>query len=185
MPSSAGPAPTCLYTLSLHDALPISCSAFNGHQSLLRICPLRVTTSARPPIAAASTTRACARATGFPFGVPRSRLTTSVCRARDGDRDRKSTRLNSSHANSSYAVFCWSRPHLSLHSFPTRRSSDLLQRVQRASVAPSNLPFAGHYFSTAADRRRVNDASLRSSNRISFRSASFSADNVCLPGERW
>src|SRR3712207_8588336 len=27
-------------------------------------------------------------------------------RAGDGDRDRKSTRLNSSHANISYAVFC-------------------------------------------------------------------------------
>src|SRR5437867_483703 len=39
-------------------------------------------------------------------------------------RDRKSTRLNSSHRTISYAVFC-SRYHLALHSFPTRRSSDL------------------------------------------------------------
>src|SRR5690554_1177352 len=36
--------------------------------------------------------------------------------------DRKSTRLNSSHVRISYAVY-----HLSLHSFPTRRSSDLDQ----------------------------------------------------------
>src|SRR5687768_7963021 len=35
--------------------------------------------------------------------------------------DRKSTRLNSSHGYISYAVF----HHLDLHSFPTRRSSDL------------------------------------------------------------
>src|SRR5438067_2000968 len=39
-------------------------------------------------------------------------------------RDRKSTRLNSSHVSISYAVFC-SAHHLDLHSFPTRRSSDL------------------------------------------------------------
>src|SRR5699024_10558927 len=36
--------------------------------------------------------------------------------------DRKSTRLNSSHVSISYAVFC---SHGDLHSFPTRRSSDL------------------------------------------------------------
>src|SRR5690349_12488220 len=36
--------------------------------------------------------------------------------------DRKSTRLNSSHVEISYAVF-----HRDLHSFPTRRSSDLLR----------------------------------------------------------
>src|SRR5437867_739901 len=39
--------------------------------------------------------------------------------------DRKSTRLNSSHRTISYAVFCLSTSLLYLHSFPTRRSSDL------------------------------------------------------------
>src|ERR1039458_3793799 len=41
--------------------------------------------------------------------------------------DRKSTRLNSSHLGISYAVFCLKRyrDHRDLHSFPTRRSSDL------------------------------------------------------------
>src|SRR3712207_8249531 len=29
--------------------------------------------------------------------------------ARDAEEDRKSTRLNSSHANISYAVFCWKK----------------------------------------------------------------------------
>src|SRR5688572_2538293 len=38
--------------------------------------------------------------------------------------DRKSTRLNSSHSQISYAVFCYPH-HRDLHSFPTRRSSDL------------------------------------------------------------
>src|SRR5690606_37231597 len=39
--------------------------------------------------------------------------------------DRKSTRLNSSHVKISYAVFCFSRYCRTLHSLPTRRSSDL------------------------------------------------------------
>src|SRR5438874_1032826 len=41
--------------------------------------------------------------------------------------DRKSTRLNSSHVEISYAVFCLKqyRDPRDLHSFPTRRSSDL------------------------------------------------------------
>src|SRR5437879_3697143 len=40
--------------------------------------------------------------------------------------DRKSTRLNSSHRCISYAVFCSARRR-DIHSFPTRRSSDLAQ----------------------------------------------------------
>src|SRR5690606_18392389 len=40
------------------------------------------------------------------------------------ERDRKSTRLNSSHVKISYAVFCYVTSR-DLHSFPTRRSSDL------------------------------------------------------------
>src|SRR5947209_9223564 len=62
---SIAPATTEIYTLSLHDALPI-CS-----------CP------ARPPPPPPA---------GRPPRIPST--------------DRKSTRLNSSHANISYAVFC-------------------------------------------------------------------------------
>src|SRR5262245_54199337 len=49
-------------------------------------------------------------------------------------RDRKSTRLNSSHLGISYAVFCLKRSAATpiLHSFPTRRSSDLA-RIPEAS----------------------------------------------------
>src|SRR3712207_7675048 len=70
-------ATTEIYTLSLHDALPI----WAGRRGRLR--------ARRPP--------------------GRRRAPAPV---RDGDvaglreRDRKSTRLNSSHANISYAVFC-------------------------------------------------------------------------------
>src|SRR3712207_7662770 len=76
-------ATTEIYTLSLHDALPISaCST--------------TTTTRRTGTGAAGRGRcsACSSCSGPSAAVPR---TTS---------DRKSTRLNSSHANISYAVFC-------------------------------------------------------------------------------
>src|SRR5438445_9375410 len=66
------PATTEIYTLSLHDALPISFE------------PRRCVRQSRT------------RGSGDPFPAA----------ARGRPRDRKSTRLNSSHANISYAVFC-------------------------------------------------------------------------------
>src|SRR3712207_7820190 len=65
-------ATTEIYTLSLHDALPISAIARS-----------RSTTSPR-----------------------RSRSSRAPRATRSSAADRKSTRLNSSHANISYAVFC-------------------------------------------------------------------------------
>src|SRR5438874_3527420 len=70
-------ATTEIYTLSLHDALPI--------------CDARDARSSRDPRNAGS-------------GVP-----VRAGEARDpelGAKDRKSTRLNSSHVEISYAVFC-------------------------------------------------------------------------------
>src|SRR5207249_11599649 len=67
-------APTEIYTLSLHDALPIS------------------------PRTAASTT--CTSRTSATCGA------CSWTPSRVSWRDRKSTRLNSSHVSISYAVFC-------------------------------------------------------------------------------
>src|SRR5207253_600366 len=69
------------------------------------------------------------------------------------DGDRKSTRLNSSHVAISYAVFLLQLTSalLSLHSFPTRRSSDLLippsevgfdQLMNRFEQTGSTLPAA-------------------------------------------
>src|SRR5947207_10375411 len=60
-------ATTQIYTLSLHDALPISCRS-----------------AARAASPARTSSACCPRTT----------------------RDRKSTRLNSSHTVTSYAVFC-------------------------------------------------------------------------------
>src|SRR3712207_9127370 len=62
-------ATTEIYTLSLHDALPIS-QGFEEED------------------------------------VESGDVEPSVDIASSGDKDRKSTRLNSSHANISYAVFC-------------------------------------------------------------------------------
>src|SRR5205814_7819525 len=76
-------APTEIYTLSLHDALPISCGR----------------------IAATGTGRSGKRA----GATRRSQCPAPQAGRAHGARtsaDRKSTRLNSSHLGISYAVFC-------------------------------------------------------------------------------
>src|SRR3712207_9304530 len=81
-------ATTEIYTLSLHDALPI----WVGH---------RVVAAERDRPAGAASQHARDRALDRPTNV---RRVGEVDVARVGDR--KSTSLNSSHANISYAVFC-------------------------------------------------------------------------------
>src|SRR5205085_9707705 len=77
-----GPAPADIYTLSLHDALPISTSD--------------------PPAAGPREDQLFRGGRGDSgTGPPRRR-----CRTAPERRDRKSTRLNSSHSQISYAVFC-------------------------------------------------------------------------------
>src|SRR3712207_7476106 len=78
-------ATTEIYTLSLHDALPIL-----GAERSPRRCVRR-------------DHRSGLRARGDRAGAP---LPLRLGRRDDHRRDRKSTRLNSSHANISYAVFC-------------------------------------------------------------------------------
>src|SRR5688572_31767570 len=78
------PATTEIYTLSLHDALPI--------------CP-----------SSSSPEEACARACDRMFGTCTDGAASVERCAAQCDRDfenRKSTRLNSSHSQISYAVFC-------------------------------------------------------------------------------
>src|SRR3712207_7058200 len=87
-------ATTEIYTLSLHDALPISKDRVADLPTLLDA--LRRITSGETVVDQEIVTR----------------LLTQRSQARELDRlsereqDRKSTRLNSSHANISYAVFC-------------------------------------------------------------------------------
>src|SRR5205085_7400964 len=83
-------ATTEIYTLSLHDALPISDErAFRPEDLDLRMGVLQV--GANEPIA-----DDVRRGQGF------GRLWDDLLPVRD----RKSTRLNSSHSQISYAVFC-------------------------------------------------------------------------------
>src|SRR3712207_7710504 len=80
-------ATTEIYTLSLHDALPISKS-----RSAVTV------SRTRPPAITDCTSEIGARARA-PTWTPQPTIATAIP-------DRKSTRLNSSHANISYAVFC-------------------------------------------------------------------------------
>src|SRR3712207_8074554 len=84
-------ATTEIYTLSLHDALPIS-----SRRSAWPCASPRVSRPA--PDGPAFT--GCALLLGT-----RQRRPEAAAAVRPGP-DRKSTRLNSSHANISYAVFC-------------------------------------------------------------------------------
>src|SRR5205085_11365727 len=84
-------APTQIYTLSLHDALPIS--SYRG--DLLR---WRVKTCAR------HRARRLHRFHLSHFATAADHPGTE--RNGSDERDRKSTRLNSSHSQISYAVFC-------------------------------------------------------------------------------
>src|SRR3712207_7513398 len=80
-------ATTEIYTLSLHDALPISRVARLGHRAARgRRAPHRPDRARRP------------RRGRLP---PRAAVPARIRLP-----DRKSTRLNSSHANISYAAFC-------------------------------------------------------------------------------
>src|SRR3712207_8793314 len=85
-------ATTEIYTLSLHDALPIS----RGGRRRQRHLPRR------------GGRRRCRRgARGAGAGAAgRPRVQPADERRGRSGGDRKSTRLNSSHANISYAVFC-------------------------------------------------------------------------------
>src|SRR3712207_8990144 len=92
-------ATTEIYTLSLHDALPISLLVEKGVLSSEEVRSHIEYMEARSP---ANGARLVARAWVDPEFKARL-LSDTKAAARE---DRKSTRLNSSHANISYAVFC-------------------------------------------------------------------------------
>src|SRR5207249_10220455 len=84
--------PTETYTLSLHDALPISDphprGTVSGHAAEDQVLPCRLRAEAQDVL----------RLRRKPF--------RELQRERPRNGDRKSTRLNSSHVSISYAVFC-------------------------------------------------------------------------------
>src|SRR3712207_9516061 len=79
-------ATTEIYTLSLHDALPISPPK----------TPTKNTTT--------NNSNASMNRSGSGHSTHAGKMHSGV--GSGGGKDRKSTRLNSSHANISYAVFC-------------------------------------------------------------------------------
>src|SRR3712207_9405567 len=85
-------ATTEIYTLSLHDALPIY-------------------SSLGPRSAGCGHVPVQGQAQGEGWRQCPAQGQAHVGRRDQGDRDRKSTRLNSSHANISYAVFCLKKKH--------------------------------------------------------------------------
>src|SRR5205814_9245143 len=91
--------PPDIYTLSLHDALPIS-----------RAIPsTRSTHSDSPGIVRSTQTATCsasARHERLTAGQKASSRPTATTVGTSSRGDRKSTRLNSSHLGISYAVFC-------------------------------------------------------------------------------
>src|SRR3712207_7562028 len=84
-------ATTEIYTLSLHDALPISTRIIFSAERVFATNRLLFLRQCRCRDSAGSIEY---RRLGLPASIP------------ERSRDRKSTRLNSSHANISYAVFC-------------------------------------------------------------------------------
>src|SRR3712207_6966964 len=86
-------ATTEIYTLSLHDALPISAVVLDVY--LVLAAHARV----RGPLVVGAFY-------AFDQGRRAPRLGRRAVQERREAADRKSTRLNSSHANISYAVFC-------------------------------------------------------------------------------
>src|SRR3712207_8704213 len=86
-------ATTEIYTLSLHDALPISAKSGCGTSGRWRVMLVGRRIAAWRVGSAGSTTQ-----------------------------DRKSTRLNSSHANISYAVFCLKKKKKQTHVVPQQQT---------------------------------------------------------------
>src|SRR5205085_11661063 len=87
---------TALYTLSLHDALPISITLCHPPSVLIAISKVQ-----RSPCHLSARARTFCR-------VPHchSEKQSRSSSLQNSSLDRKSTRLNSSHSQISYAVFC-------------------------------------------------------------------------------
>src|SRR3712207_8375611 len=95
------PATTEIYTLSLHDALPISRQERRLYALLDCVGAVSVVPRPRDDHGRRGTHHDSVLGVGSRH-----------------EQDRKSTRLNSSHANISYAVFCLKKKIQTSHSIP-------------------------------------------------------------------
>src|SRR5256885_12026837 len=112
-------ATTEIYTLSLHDALPIW--QLPGHARRLQYSPQAQGLAPRPERPALPEQGLAGRIRRRPAAAdePEERAA----------RDRKSTRLNSSHLVISYAVFCLKKKRSSTHVHPHRAAADARFRL--------------------------------------------------------
>src|SRR5204863_7816076 len=93
------PAPSEIYTLSLHDALPISSAMVQPCSTTL--CPMVQS----GPIVIGKPMSVCSVQLSWMLERSPSSIHSLSPRSTE-PQDRKSTRLNSSHVEISYAVFC-------------------------------------------------------------------------------
>src|SRR5690606_41971549 len=100
-------APPAIYTLSLHDALPIFLPRPAGHEA-------RLLAEDGPGIGQGR------RVVGDVRALPLGEVGPGAHRTGRG-RDRKSTRLNSSHVKISYAVFCLKKKNKNRTREPSKR----------------------------------------------------------------
>src|SRR3712207_9494528 len=91
-------ATTEIYTLSLHDALPIYFKTCTGKTLWVNSIAMILASHVYLVVAL----------------IQAWLILTSVTEPQFVSVDRKSTRLNSSHANISYAVFCLKKKHKSI-----------------------------------------------------------------------
>src|SRR5205814_7995283 len=131
-----GTPPTHIYTLSLHDALPIS----SGQRLHRRAGPRR-----GPSDGASGRAGSRPPAPHRARAVDRCDWRTAPARAsgRWLARDRKSTRLNSSHLGISYAVFCLKKKKVCSDNFPAiqyRISPGLFFQSSKYTIIPNPPP---------------------------------------------
>src|SRR5439155_21627160 len=93
-------ATTEIYTLSLHDALPISTS------------PTLATPTSNPARIGPGDWKRRYASMPMPTAIT---ISSAPLMSAASNRDRKSTRLNSSHVASSYAVFCLKKKNTPRH----------------------------------------------------------------------
>src|SRR5688572_31628491 len=97
-------ATTDLYTLSLHDALPILFADEKQFPELVNPHQMAFDTKGRLWVAAWPS---------YPHWKPKDAMSDKLIILEDTDR--KSTRLNSSHSQISYAVFCLKKKNNNYH----------------------------------------------------------------------
>src|SRR5437588_579405 len=130
------PSSPTLYTLSLHDALPIWRPRDIPQPAGIRVLALRlgwlairVEVTPRFPLSVLAET--CVPRAARCVGP--NRLVRAIIRASAADR--KSTRLNSSHTVISYAVFCPRRPLSTLFPYTTLFRSGALEIFHNLPVS--------------------------------------------------